>query len=204
MIYSDEKKFIFIHVPKTGGTSLTEVLRPCASIGVNKQYSVPNGSMFHETVMKHVRALHLKKFINNNIWDSYFKFGFVRNPWALLLSLYSWMIKYRKKQYKYHNFTHYIQRFSRSYSPERTKLLYGGQYAYYHNKKGKCLVNKIYRFENYRKAVSQISKRLGFKIKVPHVFKTMHTHYRNHYTENTRKIVGEIFARDIETFKYKF
>ena len=71
---SHEHKFIFVHINKTGGTSIGEVL---------KKYS--NKSKF-----KHQSIIDLNKEASSN---DYFKFTFVRNSWDRFLSLYKYRIK---------------------------------------------------------------------------------------------------------------
>ncbi len=57
-------KFIFIHIPKTAGTSIAETL------------GIPQKD--------HRKASEIKQ--NTKDWDSYFKFVFVRNPWDWVVS----------------------------------------------------------------------------------------------------------------------
>jgi len=66
-VISDRHKFIHIHIPKTGGTSVSVAL------------GYPEGK-----TPDHRRARVIKKGVKD--WDSYFKFTFVRNPWDLVVS----------------------------------------------------------------------------------------------------------------------
>jgi len=71
---SRKHKFIFVHIPKTGGTSIE-----CA----------------FNTSKRHLRNKHhtLSKYeeLNNPRYDKYFKFTFVRNPWDMTVSMYEYM-----------------------------------------------------------------------------------------------------------------
>lgn len=75
------KKFIFIHVSKTGGTSIRQVInlcqvspseyKACALWGMNREHSV------YSEYVKAVPNIH-----------EFYIFGFVRNPYSRLVSLY--------------------------------------------------------------------------------------------------------------------
>lgn len=200
MILSDKKRFIFIHVPKTGGTSITQALKPYATVGVHKQYAV-NGTTLPKEVMKHARASVVKRYVASNKWDSYFKFGFVRNPWDLLVSMYHWQKTYRSADFK--NFEDYIFRFKNAYAQKRTKLLIGGQRAYVMSG-GTKIVNRVCRYENFNKELEFLEEKLGVPLDLKYINKTQHRHYRDYYTKSTTSIVSTIFKEDIAKFNYHF
>ena len=65
-----QHKFVFIHIPKTGGTSIKHALHRFQ----------PNEQIFHGKLSQYQ-----EKF-SREVLDSYFKFSVVRNPWDRLLS----------------------------------------------------------------------------------------------------------------------
>lgn len=69
-----EHKLIFIHINKTGGSSIEKV--------------------FNYEGIKHERPDQLKELIGEDKWEDYFKFTIVRNPWDRLVSEFF----YRKKK----------------------------------------------------------------------------------------------------------
>jgi hypothetical protein len=71
-------KFIFLHIPRTGGTSIEKALFGQDWWGVHPP-------------SKHLTA-HMAKQIYAPYWQDYFKFTFVRNPWDRMVS----MLKYGK------------------------------------------------------------------------------------------------------------
>jgi hypothetical protein len=71
---STKKKFLFIHVPKTGGTSIRRVLRPY----FDWQFSL------HRTA--HATSQDYQREIPHDVYDSLFKFCCVRNPWEREMS----------------------------------------------------------------------------------------------------------------------
>jgi|SRR5215468_8444806 len=72
---SDRHRFIFVHINKTGGTSIEKVFEPDAD-----QTNV---------AFKHARAAFYRREFPEQFRD-YFKFAFVRNPWDWLVSRYHW------------------------------------------------------------------------------------------------------------------
>ena len=98
MPLSHDHKCLFIHIPKTGGISWRNMLGINEDNIINETDSaVAQGdtglSCIHPRVfekmhflMKHLIELNL---IDQKIFDDYFKFAFVRNPWDKLVSAYS-------------------------------------------------------------------------------------------------------------------
>ena len=70
---SDKHKIIFIHIPRTSGTSIESAFK----FNMDKVGG------------KHLKASEIKKNIGNDKWNNYFKFSIVRNPWERFASMYS-------------------------------------------------------------------------------------------------------------------
>jgi hypothetical protein len=96
---SDSCKFIFIHIPKTGGNSLTEFLKDLSThkiiygdnhFGKNKSISIMDKGID----IKHFPLILYKKFYADK-FQEYFKFTIVRNPYDRIMSLFFW---HKRKQ----------------------------------------------------------------------------------------------------------
>ena len=94
MIINHKYKFIFIHVPKCGGTSIKRALYPYCDKWdqfLGGHPSVPDND--GEGMHKHSRAMEIKSYATPQRWEEYFTFAFVRNPLARTLSLYNWWLR---------------------------------------------------------------------------------------------------------------
>ena len=86
MIISSSRKYIFFHVPKSGGTSITKLLDSGISwndviIGGTKTGEVFNGDWARRfRIFKHTTPPSLRRVIGEHIFGEYFKFLFVRDP----------------------------------------------------------------------------------------------------------------------------
>lgn len=115
MVISHSKKFIFIHIYKTAGTSVSYNLMPYARIWekisgywpskkavafVNKICKLSNeGNKWINGVHKHATAQQIKNFLGADLFNQYFKFTFVRNPYDLQVSLYHYIRASRRHRY---------------------------------------------------------------------------------------------------------
>ncbi len=94
MYIKQDSRKIFIHNPKTGGTSIIKMLN------------------FHNHNNK--RFIHMTTYdaitIFQNKWNDYYSFGFVRNPWARMVSLYNYQRSINYGIFTKFNQTHQLAR----------------------------------------------------------------------------------------------
>lgn len=144
--------------------------------------------------------------------DYVFSFSIVRNPWARLVSTWKDKVvnqwsdqfpeKARKwriptfKQYKDKGFDFFIKNIIPS-SNEHVELQV--------NLIDLNNVDFIGRFESLQQDFDIICDKIGLsRYNLPHENKTNHKHYTEYYNDETRKIVAEKYAKDIEYFGYRF
>jgi len=187
---SHKCKFVFVHINKTGGTSIEEILK--------KLSRNLNGK--HHFIQEYRKLADAKHGFEN-----YFKFTIVRNPWDRLLSNYF---------YKKLNYNNLIQDLSfkkwitnscdRNYSFENC-LSRHTQLDWIVDENGEVVVDFIGKFENLQEDFDTICDKIGIpRQKLPHKNKSKHKHYTEYYDDETRAIVAEKYAKDIEYFGYKF
>lgn len=219
MIISHKHKFIFVHIPKTGGGSIRRTLLPYADIITAKDAKTEHAKKFRElinsnmTVKKmsiHAKPVTIQKLVGRKIWGEYFKFCFVRNSWDLMVSLHHFNRRpdYGKttvgKFAKSHNFKDFITWFTTTRKHKKGGIITSGQLPYILNKNGKLFVNHIGRFENLVSEFEDITKKLGINEKLLHSNRTKHKPYREYYNYKTQALVEDFFIRDIEYFNFSF
>lgn len=99
MIICNSKRFIFIHIPKCAGTSVTRALAPSCrwndivlgstdfGTGIEGAYKKKFGLEKHSTVRDVVNV------VGEEVWSEYFTFTIVRNPLHRIVSWYTFARK---------------------------------------------------------------------------------------------------------------
>lgn len=171
---NDELNLIHIHVPKTGGTSVRTTLN---------RLSPTRMRMAHNTAA--VTRLH----VGIDLWPRYFSFGFVRNPWDLLVS--------------FHRAVYAHQDFERFVSQPRIPFL-RSQKDYFFDEDGWQLVNYIGRFETLEKDFEVACRCAAIEVPLLRCNEGLHPPYQECYTPALRDYVGERFEEDVKFFEYAF
>ena len=208
-----EYKFIFIHVAKCAGCSIRNV-EWMRSKGFEKECTG------HQTIKCYEKK-------SSHLFDEYFKFAFVRNPWDRIVSAYEdspdtmeqipEFEKFVDILYKNKSFFH--NKKSISWSSEikipnfpKTLIHFWPAHLCLRNKKGELKMDFIGRFENLQKDFDEICESIGLPLcKLPHrnERKTKGrqrrtSFYKDLYNDKTINQVGEIYKDDIELFGYEY
>jgi chondroitin 4-sulfotransferase 11 len=195
--------WIFVHVQKTGGNSVRAAL---------------GGDIFD--ARKHFLARELREVYGRAAWDSRFKFSVVRNPWDRLVSW--WSLIDNARQYldltkPPNKFFGYVLTRARSFEEfllrcddeiidsDGRKNIFRNQIDYLVDDDGTIIVDLVGRFERLQESFDEISRRLGRKpVELPRTNVSRHRAYSEYYTPALAEMVAKHYARDIETFGYRF
>jgi hypothetical protein len=193
MIISPAGRFAFIHVPKTGGFSVRTLLR----------VSYPD---VQEMFARHCLARDASRVIHD--WPGYFRFGFVRNPWAVQLSMYRYVLGSGPLHPDfrvfggYGSFGGYLDRHVRPLW-EAGQLLIQSDFLYGADDAG--LVSFVGKYETLEQDFAEVRRRLNRPVgALPRLNRSEHGAYQEYYDDASKALIARIYATDIARFGYAF
>jgi hypothetical protein len=216
MLLSHQKKFLFVHIAKTGGTSVRAALQ-------NQRWRDPyyapiwlasklSGFVNHEVGIKlprHAKAIAAKEMLPHEFYQTLFKFAFVRNPWDLQVSSYHHIRRERphllNADESFEAFLHRKLDTSREWQYHIDTSI-TPQTDYLVDLNGNLIVDFIGHYETLQQDFDHCCQRIGVPgIELPHRRKAEdRLVYREYYTPDTQALVSRAFARDIEMLGYEF
>lgn len=145
----------------------------------------------------HISATKVKANIGKEVWDSYYKFCFERNPWDRVISGYYWRYKSEPRP----SISEFLE----------SKYILGLKRRGFelYTIDGQIAVDKVYRFENLTEEMEVIRQRLGIpeELVLPRVksgSRKDKRHYRDILSDEEKVKIAELFADEIKIFDYKF
>lgn len=220
-IISHKYKFIFIRVRKTASTSMHVALSKfCGPLDIiahigdrdqlestpeqnNWKYLPSRSSVFYN----HIPAFRVREMIaeqDKDIWNTYFKFCFERNPWDKAISQY-WF-HHKRSQYAKGNLNKFImsnfelKRFSdwRLYTEEDRN-------------DQTVIVDKIFKYEEMEESFEYLrdTLKLPEKIVMPEKrykgwTRKDYSHYTEVLTDEERDRIAKVFNKEIKEFGYEY
>lgn len=186
MIISLSKKFIFIHNPKTAGSSVQKAL----------QFWDDGKHLKRKT--KHETFLQLKE---RDVLDlsNFFIFGFVRNPWDRFSSFFHFLKKHNDRFPEF-NFIHDVNQLAQNITEPWLCDRYSikSQEEYFDDSV------TIGRYENLFQDFDRITRRIGINAKLPKLNTSIKHNYRQLFNKEGKQIIQDYYTSDIKTFGYKF
>ena len=181
--------FVFIHINKTGGTS------------VGKQLGLPRKR--HLTVEQVIAEIGREK------WNEAYTFAFVRNPWSKVVSHYKYRIKTGQTGMGQDtiSFADWVRC---TYGPEKDPTYYDkpqmfqAQVDWLKDPEGKVAIDFVGKFEQLSEDFAKVATVLGVSPNLPHLNKTKPTDYKSFYDPESVEHVRNWFKEDIERFGYEF
>ncbi|NJY63623.1 sulfotransferase family protein [Salinimicrobium sp. CDJ15-81-2] len=238
---SHKHKCIFIHIPKTAGMSIEDsFIRslglkffkgqcPPLLLSYNQDQTIGPRSLAHLIPGDYVN----KSYLSQELFDQYYKFSFVRNPWARAVSIY--------KYFQYHRILTFTD-FMRYRFPELWESRYDfvrPQVDFLYNNLGEQVVDFIGKFENLKEDFEIVRKQLAHPVEdlshinkppQPHnwysrwnrrflfaelkehphllrhinLFSPVQATYNEYYTRKAHELVENYYRKDIEILGYEF
>jgi hypothetical protein len=200
---SHKHKFIFLFQHKCASSTLRSALEKIDDFNLSFHWGVKS---------KEYKNDELKKY------SDYFVFANIRNPferavsaWIYLQKSFPFERQFTKGLSLKKTFTNLPQANDKLY----TELDGRSNHDYRHitqeqvdtllNKEGKFITDMLIRFENLQEDFNTVCDKIGIpQQQLPHENKTKHKHYTEYYDDETKQIVAEKYAKDIEYFGYEF
>jgi hypothetical protein len=154
---------------------------------------------YHASVgyYEHMPAWRVRAYVGEDVWRSYFKFAFDRNPWDRQVSWYLYKTKTKRTR---PTFERFMQSKGRAFVDNFAIYTIDAEPA----------VDFIGRYENLEadlnRALAQAG--VGQKIEVPRTNVTPNRDadlgYRSYFTAETRALVADWYAPEIKLLGYEF
>jgi len=231
---SHHHKCIFVHIPKNAGQSIEHVFLDL--LGLKWATRAPLLLRYNDRPeLGPPRLAHLKadeyvrfKYLTQEMFDEYFKFAFVRNPWSRTVSIYKYFGYDKKSDFKSFLLGDFKNKFF-----EEKQWFVGPQSDFIYAEDGRLLVDYIGRFEDLQVNFEFVCKKIGLpSIKVPHVNESAgsnnilgsnprkmvknllripkirripnYKNWQDYYDRESIDWVSRLYEKDIELFGYDF
>ncbi len=226
-MYCQEYNCLFVHIPKTAGKSIESFFLGLLGLSWEQRAALllrPNDDpargperLAHLTAAEYVTLGHLEQ----EQFEQAYRFSFVRNPWARLVSEYRYRRHYLRFGFREFVSAHWP---AKDMSDAYRHVIPQSEFLY--TPDGELLVEFVGRYENLQHDFAMVCSRLGLEpAPLPHVRdpagvslslaerlrdwlgvrrEPAHRHYTDYYDADTRDRVAEIYARDIGLFNYEF
>ena len=214
MILSHGRKYIFVHVPKTGGTSLALALESRAMKEDVMLGDTPKASKRRNRLKdlgtrgrlwKHSTLADIDGLISPDEIAQMFCFTMVRNPWDRMVSYYHWL--------QGQSFDHEVVGLAKTLgfgeflnTPQVSAGMQQIPYRYYMTDATGVERAALYiRLEHFEQDAEPLWEHLGFRLDLPHENASDRARdYRTYYGESESRRVAELCREDIERFGYSF
>lgn len=215
MIISRGRGYVFVHVPKTGGTALTLALEARAKaddiiIGDTPKGRARRGRLAGLTprgrLWKHATLADIDGVVTGDELDRLFLVTLVRNPWDRIVSYYHWL----RKQ----SFDHPAVRLAKlsefsaflNHAETRASLMAWPYGAYLRDSGGVERAALFARLEAVEQDLQPFEAHLGFRVTpFPAVNRSERAKdWRGYYSDADAAVVAEVCGADIARFGYRF
>jgi hypothetical protein len=207
---SHAHKTIFVHIPKTGGEAVVSVFlknlgksweqRGDLLVGQNSDPKKGPPALGHMFATEYVTY----GYVTQDVFDAYFKFAVVRNPWARFASAYKFTVEKRPPPWQNLQFLDFV--YGRFPPSARVARHLEPQWKFVCDDEGRLIVENILRFEQLPDSFGELALQIfGDRQRLRYTNVSQNrTDYRRLFTDRTASIVAERYRKDIELFGYSF
>lgn len=214
MIISTRRNYIFVHIPKTGGTSMAHALERRVGpedilIGdtpkARKRRNRLKDLTTRRRIWKHSGLGDIGGLITPAFLAGAFVFTMVRNPWDRTVSWYHWL---REQRFS-HPFVTLAREsaFSDFLGSPLTEATFRHfpSIRYVTTADGSERCDLFIRLEHFEQDAAPLWRHLGFRLDLPHENASDRARdYRAFYTDAEAERIATLYADDIRRFGYRF
>ena len=213
VLISHKYKFIYLKNYKVASTSVESFFgQYCINPSLNysfednqsviiSEYGIIGSRIISDKIWyNHNPACDIKRDLGEDIFNTYFKFCVIRNPYDYMVSSYYW--DYRNNYRPIKSFKQYVIDYTISDIRNNLNRLFIDD---------KEVCNAYIRYESLEEDIKKIICTLeitDYNIsKLPNHksgYRPKGTHYREYYDEETRNLVYNLFKTEIDMFGYEF
>lgn len=198
-VFTADPKFIFLHIPKTAGSSIQKWLHLSRFPKVEYPEHWDGNVLWN----LHGTAADYKQKLGRS-YDDFFKFTFVRNPWDRMFSIYRFLQTFPNPSTPVpDSFEEFVLAYDAN---NRSPGQIGIQTDFILDAIGNSMVDFVGRFENLYNDLQVVSKKINIVLPTTMYREntTEHKPYQEYYSDKARKAVEVKFKSDIEYFEYEF
>lgn len=207
---SDKHRFIYVPIPKNANTSMRQWFQKVEGLNLNRE-QLQSTELYPQT-----------HDLNSKVYDQYYKFSIVRNPWDRIVSCYKNKISTEKITNKWFkdgvyrgfepfglfycgmSFDAFVDAVCRI--PDyQADTHFKSQASFIFNASGKIAVDDCYRFESVEQAVKDVCAKCNVELnQLDHLQRTQHDAYTAYYTKKTKNMIEKRYRTDIKMSGYSF
>jgi len=207
MIISHAHRYIFFAVPKTATHSVREVLRASKDQDDWEQQvlfgeqSIPIPEIA-QIKHGHVSARQIQAALNQHQWQTYYKFGFVRNPFDRFVSICAFL---NRENPNFNDNSLAWMKMATRRPAFRQRILVRPQFEQLTNENNEIAMNFLGRYECLQSSLDTILDKLKLEpIQLKVRNQSEHAAYQSYYDDELRDWVSEFYKEDLERFGYEF
>ncbi|WP_169979024.1 sulfotransferase family 2 domain-containing protein [Tautonia rosea] len=194
------RKIVFVHIPRTAGTSIEKSLGICGldNSGGNQLARDILFGFDGRRFLQHLAAKEIKKYIGKKTFDEYYKFSIVRNPFARTLSVYF------NGYAKMGNFDWFVTRcipkelkvwlcrdHARHIKPQSVFLL---------DHRGRVLVDFVGCQELLARGLDVVYRQTGIRCEISRDHQAKIANAEEHYNDKLKRLVELYYEKDFEIY----
>ena len=188
-------KLIHVHIPKCGGQGVEP------SLGVffelDKIYFEYSWGLYKHYELQHLTCQQMLNLniISKKLFDRYYKFAVIRNPYERLISAITWLYKVSDIDK--------VREYAKKINYESV-LHVKPQHLFLYDKDGNIMVNEVFKMEKYQKMIDMLKEKTGKSIdNVKHNASNRKKDYMVYFDQELLDFTNNFYAKDFELLGYE-